>query len=882
MPSVRVYLWRLLELVSFRRREARLSEEIEAHLALLTEHYRQQGLSPEDARLAARREFGAVAPMTEQHRDQRGLPWFDALALDARFACRLLARDRAFTATVVLVLGLGIGVNNMLFTILYAHTLRGLPIAHAERIAHISLIDGRGSSLGLSRADFDVLTATSTSFEGLAAFTGSPVVVSTAGQPPERLEATHVTPAAFPLLGGRPLLGRLLNPDDARDSAPPVALLSRAAWAARYGGDAGVIGRAISIDDVETTIVGVLPDRPPVPGAGDVWLPLGRRPTAADAVPGAPPAAARVLRVVGRLRDGATFEAAAAEMSSIVGAFAQDPSQKEPPRPRVTPIDEIYFGNPSDPVWLAFMSVGVLVLLISCANVANLLLGRALGRAREIAMRLALGASRGRVVRQLLIESCVLATLGGAVGLGLSIAGIRAFRSLIPENVLPWWFDYSIDVTVCGALVGVSLATVIVFGLVPALHASRTDVNHVLKDAGGRSNPRTSRRWTTVFLTGELALTVVMLANLAHGLRASAPTNPAEEALQRSDALTAKLEAAAAGGAPAQRTQQIVEPLLERLRAVRGIDGVSLTSALPSQPAASYDVEIEGRGASDDAALRSAVTVSIGPRYFETLGLPMPRGREFSGSDGATPLAIVNARFVERHFGDGNPLGKRIALKTPGAAAATWYTIVGVSPAIRQRAGPRNDAIVYAPWAALPVPSPTIVMRSTLDPAAAATFLRREVLALDRLVVVDGVRSLRRVIADALWNGRVASTLLNAIVVITVLLAVTGLYAVTMHAVNQRAPEIGLRVALGASRLDVARVVLRRVLWHVALGFCGGTGLVLAWSRAFPSGQAGVSVFDPATLGLVAAALVVLALVAALAPLRRAIRVDPLTAIRTE
>lgn len=871
MTSIRVYLWRLLELVSFRRREARLSEEVDAHLALLAERYVQQGLSPEDARLAARRDFGAVAPMTERHRDQRGLPWLDALTLDVRFAARLLARDRAFAATVVLVLGLGIGVNNMLFTILYAHTLRGLPIENAARTAHISLLDDRGGALGLSRTDFDVMTTSATSFDGLAAFTTAPVTVSDAGQPPDRLEATLLTPTTFELMGARPLIGRLFAAYDSRIDSPAVAMLSRATWLARYGGDPGIVGRAIAIDGALTAIVGILPDRPPIPSTGQVWLPLTRRTPAGD----------RNLRVVGRLRDGATFEAAGAEMTSIANAFERTaPPGDKPLRARVAPIDEVYFGSPRNPAWLAFMTVGVLVVLMSCANVANLLLARALDRTGEVAMRIALGASRRRVVRQLLIESCVLAALGGAVGLGVSIGGVRAFRSLIPDNVLPWWFDYSIDLRVCAALVGVSLATVLIFGLVPALQASKADVNQVLKNTG-RSSTRSARRWTTVFLAAELALTVVMLANLAQGLRLAAPERPAEAALNRQDVFTATLEPGQAGDRSPERVQQVIDRLMDRLPAVPGVASLTVTSALPLHAAEAYEVEVDGAAAPDDQASRAVLTVAAGPRFFETFGLAMARGREFRADEGAAPVAMVNARFVERHLGSADPIGRRVALKSRGdQPTRTWYTIVGVTPAVRPRPGPRDEPALYVPYSALPAASPVLVVRGNFDSTAMAALLRREVLAVDSLIVVDRIRSMSQLIAERQWNGRLSSQLFNVLTAIAVVLATVGLYAVTAHAVSQRTPEIGLRVALGASRFDVVRVVLRRVFGHVAFGFAGGVGCVLVWSRVFSSGRTDVTVTDPVTLSLVAAALVVLALIAAFGPLRRAMRVDPLTAIR--
>jgi hypothetical protein len=373
-----------------------------------------------------------------------------------------------------------------------------------------------------------------------------------------------------------------------------------------------------------------------------------------------------------------------------------------------------------------------------------------------------------------------------------------------------------------------------------------------------------------------------MLANLAQGMRLAQSPRPAEIAINRSDILTASIEPSAVADGRPEQLRQALDRLTERLAAAPGVEAVSTTTALPVTGASSYQAAVDGQSEPDDQSVRATMTVAIGARYFDTLGVPMTKGREFLGSERTAPVAVVNPRFVERHFGKDDPIGRRVTLKSPDQREPIGpYAIVGVSPAIRQRLGPQDEPVVYVPWGAPPSPAQIVVLRGRMETAGLAALVRQELLAIDSTMAVDRIRSMSRVIDEVRWNSRLSSLLFQTLVAIAVLLATVGLYAVTTHAVSQRTSEIGLRIALGASRSDVVRLVLRRVLTHIVLGFIVGIGFVVAWSRVFSSGRADVTVTDPATLGLVAAALIVLALVAALSPLRRAMRVDPLTAIRS-
>ena len=882
MTGIRVLISRVLDLLVSGRRERRLEEEIGNHLDLLTEQYIASGMRPAEARQAARRAFGGVEPMKEAVRDQRGLPLVDALRQDFRFAFRLLNRNRGFALTAVLVLGVGIGVNNMLFTILNTHTLRGLPIPSSDRVVWMSTIDDRGRDRGVSFADYQDITAGVQQYAGIAAFEAGPMVIAGDGRAAERLDGAYVTANAFDLIGTRPLLGRSFSAADDIPGAAGVAVLTRTAWETRYGADAGVLGRAVTLNGVPVTLIGILPDRSGFPSTAQAWTPLSHAPGLA-----ARPRDARTLQVFGRVANDARVDSAIAEAIGIGDRLAgEHPDTKGKTRSRVIPINERFLGSATDGVWRAFITVGFIVVLISCANVANLMLDRSLLRARELAIRASVGGTRTRLFRQLLVEGAVIAACGAGVGLLVAVGGIRVFRRAIPGDALPYWFDYSIDWRVLAALIGVSAGTVLVFALIPAIQASRTDVLTVLKD-GGRARVGGRRRvLATMFLVGQLALAVVLLAHLAVNVRVSRPGLASDEIFDNARIVTAALTLPAASYPSAGTRSAFYGSLLTRLHGAAGLNPAAIASTLPASGGDSREVAIEGKRGPDKEDERTVLAIAITPAYFRALGLSPLQGRELDESDGnpERPHVVVNHAFAEKFLAGDSAIGRRIQLATADTRpeATGWLTIVGVAPDIRQRRGRDSDPIVYTPFLLNPPASAMLILQSPLGTAGVVSALRQQVQSVDPSLPIFRARTLPQVRRDLDWNGRVSNGLFLFLAFIAVALATFGLYAVTTHAVSQERHEIGIRMALGARPHQIIGCVVRRLLVQVFVGFAAGVGCTMLWERTFPPGDPNIHAADPVSLTLVALALLGLIMIAAAVPSRRASRVDPLLAIRAE
>jgi predicted permease len=875
-------LRRIRYLLRYRRQQDDLADELEFHREMKQRQLERDGMHPVAAAAAARRALGNPLSVGQYARDVWLPPLWREVAMDVRFALRWLRRDRSFCFTAVIVLGLGMGVNNMMFTLIYSHTMRGLPMDRAERVLYISAMDDRASDRPLSYPELVDLQSAST-FQGVAAFASAPMTVGDPGRAPDRFEGAYVTANAMDVIGRRPVLGRPFTAADDRRGTTPVAILGSEAWRARYQSDPRVLGRTILVNGAPATVVGVMPARSGFPMSAEVWLPLSQMSELESQG-----AAARVLRVFGRMRDGVDEAAARSEIEAMFDRAARGSAETGARlRARVSPINARFLGRATDPAWLAFLTASFIVLLVSAANVANLMIARTAERTRELAIRATLGAGRWRIVEQMVTESVVLAAVGGVIAIGVSLVGVRAFRSAIPDNTLPYWLDYRMDARVLGALLAVGSLTVLVFGLVPAIQSSRTDVNRALKDGGRTGTGKGSaRRWTTVFLTAEFALTVVLLVNAVMAIRSRAPRVPSDPIVRTTQLITASITLPAAAYAGDEQRMAFYARLDERLRAVPEIAGVSVTSVLPSRLASEQrlDVEARERGAGERAP--TVAVVAIAPTYFETLTLPMQRGREFDDNDGepGRQHVIVNQRFVETFLPDGNPLGRRISLTAPAAdtSARVWLTIVGVAPDIRQQPAPTANPVAYVPLHAAPPATASLIVRSAAGATTLTARLREELRAIDPNLPLYRVATMAKAIDDAEWNGRVATRLIFSITLVVLGLSIVGLSAVTTHGVVQRTQEIGIRMALGARPWQVRWLVVRRALVQVAIGLAAGVLCTLAWDAVLYSGDPNPRLTTGNNLLPASAVLCLTVLLACLLPARRATRLDPVKALRAD
>ena len=861
-----------------------LDQEIETHLALLTDENVRRGMTAEQAARAARIRLGAPASLKEQHRDVRGLPAVDAVMQDLRFAFRLIPRDRWFSAAAVAALALGIGANAVGFTLVNATILGSLPFEDADRLYTLSWQNRSGRRSNMSNAEFQDWRGRGRSFAGLAAYSEGAVSISDDRALPEQALATWLSINGFGVLRQRVLLGRDFIADDERPGAEPVVIVSHAVWKSRYGSDPAVLGSTMRLNGRAATIVGVMPEGMRFPDNTDVWRPL----ISTDAQW---QLNLRQLRVFGRLQDGAGRTAALTELSGLaqqtIAAFPD--ATRELVGVRLETFAERYIGGAGRPMILAVMAAVVFVLLIACANVANMLLSRSAARAREIAVRTAMGATRGRVVRQLLLESLVLGFIGGGVGLGLAVVAVRYFAAAMQGSGMPYWVVFEVDYVVVGYVAAICMLTAVLFGLAPALHVSQANNSIVLKEGGrGSMGSRRERRFSGALVVAELALTVVLLAGSGAMVRSFLTLYSIDVGVDTSRLMTMRVQLPVSKYADPGARRGFFESLEPRLGAIPGVEAAAVTTGVPARDGGERLLEIDGPAGT--AAPVFVSTVTITPRFFDAAGVPMVRGRSFHDADGApgAETVIVNDRLAEQFFPGEDPIGKRLRFTqrqpTPGVALDAWRTVVGVSGRILHGSSLDlyENAVVYIPYRQESPADAWLLVRSALPPSSVMDAVRREVQAIDRDQPVFTIQTLSQLLAADRWWYRIWGGMLGVFAVIALVLSSMGLYAVMAYAVTQRTQEIGLRMAVGAQPRQVSWLILKRGLGQLAIGLVLGLGCSLALSRVLRRGLAGAAPADPWTFAAIVVLLSVVCVAACLVPLRRAIRIDPVVALRAE
>jgi predicted permease len=888
---MRQLLQRAWYLIRHRQFEADLAEEMEFHRSMTTA-----------------REFGSAALARNQARDVWIWPWLQDIAQDVRFAVRLLVKDRRFTLAAIVALALGIAANNTVFTFINTALFNELPFERPERVVGIGTRDARGREGSLSYLDFQDWRASARTFAGIAATANGAMSVSDEVRAPERVNGSYVSANAFRLIGREPMAGRSFLPEDERPGAPSVVMLGYGVWMARYGGDAGIVGRAIRINGIPSTVVGIMPDGFRFPGTAEVWQPL-------PALAGLTGATrdARSLSVLGRMADGVSIEQARTDLSTIAARLArQYPDTNKNITATVAPMLDA-FRRFTWPILMTMMGAVVFVLLIACANVASLLLARAANRSREIAIRASLGASRWRIVRQLLIESLLLAALAGGLGLILSLWGVRYFGVAFDASEIggdrfttPYWVDLSMNARVFAFLAALCLGSSIVFGLVPALHVSKTNLNDVLKDASrSAAGSLRARRWTGALMIGELALTLVLLAGAGLMARSFVTHYRTNLGIDTSRLVVARVNLPLQKYATADQRKAFLERLNERLGSNPSLASSAIASDMPFawQGPAARALTVDGLATIAGEPSPEVSSVNVVGRYFDTLGLRIARGRALAASDGEIGHegAIVNQRFVDMFLtprGGGaprvlnnDPLGTRIRLSVPRAAGppGPWLTIVGVVQTL-PAFGPvvsGDPPVVYVPLRTEAAPGRvvSVIVHSASAPAGVAAvtaLLRDEVRALDADLPLYAIQTLDDVVARTRYPLRLMGSLFALLALIAVVLSSVGLFALTSHSVAERTQEIGVRMALGAQKAEVVWLFVRRTLAQLAIGLTLGLGGALATGKLLQSFLVRTDARDPVTIAMVVCLLMVVSLVACVIPARRASRIDPVVALRYE
>jgi predicted permease len=892
---MRELMRRAMHLLRHRQFDADLAEEMKFHREMVERDLQQRGVSAAEAHNAAGRAFGSAALAADQARDV----WLPAplrdIAFDLRFAARRLATDLRFTIAAMIALGLGIGANLMVFTFINAIAFREVPFDRSEELVWMASRDSRGRGAGFSYAEFlDYRTSLHT-FVGLAATLSAPMNLSDDERGAERVQGTYVSANAFTLLRVVPVVGRGFLPEDDRPGAAAVVVIGHDLWVSRYGGDSAIVGATIRVNGVPATLVGVAPADFRFPLIASAWQPLSQLPGLTSG-----PRDARTLNPFGRLAPGATLDAAREDLARTSSVLAQAfPATNKGVTAEMLPMNKRGLGAIS--VLYTLLGAVAFVLLIACANVANLLLARAALRAREIAIRSSLGATRWRIVRQLLVESLVVAAGGGIVGYALSLLGVRLFGVLFAVRELggtvatpPYWLNLSgVDWRVFAFLAGVCVLSTVLFGLAPALQVSRTNINAALKDGGkGLAGRRRGRRWTATLIVAELALTLVLLAGTGLLVRSFVALYRAVAAVDSRDVVTARIALPLQKYPTPAARLAFFDRLAERLTGDAAIDAFAVASELPFMPVpgAARELAVDGHVATPGEIQPSVSTVSVSPQYFAIVSLPLLRGRLFTERDGTAgqATAIVNQRFASMYFPDGNPIGRRVRLTPPGPsaeAAPPWLTIAGVVGNLPTLSMDREPAaMVYMPLrsdaSALRVAS--VVAHSRSGTATAIAQMRDAVRQLDSDLPLYFVQTIGDIVGQNAYSLRVFGEMVGMFALIALVLASVGLYGVTAHSVVERTNEIGIRMALGARASEVAWMFVKRTLAQLAVGVPLGLAGALATGQLLRRFLVNTPARDPLTLVAVALLLVAVALIACLLPARRAARIDPVLALRYE
>src|SRR6266540_1740720 len=868
----------LRALLRKRQAERELDDELRYHIEQQTEQNIRLGMNPEEARCAASKVFGGVEQAKEQSRDTRGVRWLEDLFQDLRYGARMLLKNPGFTLIAVLTLALGIGANTSFFSIVNSVLLKPLPYEHPDQLVQLweaPRVGVRGAS---SPGAFLDWKEQSTSFESLSLLLNIDLNLTGEGEP-DRISGVKMSASGLQILRARPMLGRVFAPDEDQPGREKTIVLTHRLWQRRFGGDTNIVGRSIQLSDQDYTVIGVLPPRFLPWDEPEFIIPSSVAPEDANQ------RAAHWLNVFGRLKAGLTVEQARAEVNALSARLKPlYPPYKKNFVVNIATMQELMTGDIKPTLLMLLGAVGF-VLLIACANVANLLLARALARRREMAIRAALGAGRWRVIRQLLTESVLLALIGASLGLLLAFWSVDALSHHTAVS-LPRVQEVKLDLRVLGFALCVSLLSGLAFGLAPAVQASNPDLNETLKESGRGVQGSARNNVRNLLIVSEVALALILLIGAGLLLNSFFRLSNVPPGVNPKNALTMQISLPDKKYPNVERRVAFYQQALERIKNIPGIEAAGVTKTMPlagSSPSIFFSI-VDRPGQPESGYLTDFDFCT--PGYFQAAGIPLRTGRLFDQSDRPVTarVVLINETLARQYFPNEDPLGKLIHLEVFTGKIDEGWEIIGIVGDVRQRGQAQNaSTCVYRPQAfSFGGSDGHLVIRTTGTPMAMAESVRRAILEVDPAQPVANVRTMEDVLGASVAQRRLIMMLLSGFAGASLLLAAIGLYGVIAYGVSQRTHEIGIRIAMGGQARDVLQLVIghgmKLALIGVGLGLIGSVAL----TRLLKTLLYGVSATDPITFTLIALLILCVALLACWIPARRATKVDPMITLRSE
>lgn len=873
-------------LLRHRQFDRDMDDEIRLHLQLREREHATDGLSAQEAYMAARRNFGNALALREASHDSWGWAWLEQFAQDVKFAFRLLRKAPGFTAVAILTLALGIGANTAIFSFVYGVLLAPLPYRDASRLVVLKETTPMVGTVSVSYPNFLDWRAQSRAFPQMSYVQEMSFNLAGAGvTQPEKITGNAVSPNFLPMMGVRPILGRDFDPSEEESGTAPVVLLGYPLWVSHFGADPGVIGRTITLDGRSFSIVGVLPANYRWLGKVDLLLPIGvwitnnhsamERSDRGDGT------------VIGRLAPGVALPQAQDEMSGIATILAKEyPFANAQFGVALTSLRDAFVSD-ARPAIRVLLGAVVFVLLIACANVANLFLVRGASRTKEIALRIAFGASRNRLTRQMLTESFLMALMGGALGTLLAFGGVHLMTSLIPAGAL-----MGASVNLSGPVLlftaGVVVLAAFAFGLAPALHSTRQDVQAELKEAGRTASAGAAQnRLRSSLAVVEISLALILLVGAGLMLKSLYNLMNVNPGFRTSHVLIMEMDLSAQRYSKDPAILNFWQRTLERARALPGVETAALGNNVPLTGNHDRgDITIEGMALPKPGDWPHPDSHAISPGYLRALGIPLLQGRDFTDADNehGQPVALVNEKLARQFWPHTDPIGQRLMWGHPDPKKAPkWITVVGVV-ADTKLYGLANPARleVYDPFRQSVNSDMNLLVKSSVDPAAMISEVRRAVASVDSDQAIFAISTMDQLRSDSVATRRLTLVLLGVFSLLALTLAAIGIYGVISYSVAQRTHEIGIRMALGAQHRGVLRLVLTQGGRMALLGILIGLAASLALTRLMASLLFGVGASDPLTFAAVGALLLAVAMLACYIPARRAMRVDPMVALRYE